>query len=210
FLAALKAAGFEGDLTEERSARQVLATDNSIYQVVPEAVVFPKSVEDLQRIGRLLAEPRFEKVVLRPRGGGTGTNGQSLREGLVVEFSRYLTGILEINVEERWARVQPGVIKDKLNEALLPYGLFFAPELSTSNRATIGGMISTDACGQGSCLYGKTSNHVLELKAVLVGGDVFEARPRTGEELAASAGREGEILRALDRITHDYADLIAE
>lgn len=210
FLAALKAAGFEGDLSEERSARQVLATDNSIYQVVPEAVVFPKSVEDLRRIGRLLAEPRFEKVVLRPRGGGTGTNGQSLGEGLVVEFSRYLTGILEINVEERWARVQPGVIKDKLNEALLPYGLFFAPELSTSNRATIGGMISTDACGQGSCLYGKTSNHVLELKAVLVGGDIFEARPRTGEELAASAGREGEILRALDRITHDYADLIAE
>jgi len=210
FLVALKAEGFEGDLSDEHSERQVLATDNSIYQVLPDAVVFPKSVRDLQLIGRLLAEPRFEDVVLRPRGGGTGTNGQSLGHGLVVEFSRYLTGILEINVEERWARVQPGVIKDKLNEVLLPHGLFFAPELSTSNRATIGGMISTDACGQGSCLYGKTSNHVLELTAVLVGGEVLETRPRTAQEIATLGGREGEILRTLERIARHNAELIAE
>jgi FAD/FMN-containing dehydrogenase/Fe-S oxidoreductase len=210
FLAALKAVGFEGDLSEERSERQVLATDNSIYQVMPDAVVFPKSIQDLQRIGKLLAQKRFEEIVLRPRGGGTGTNGQSLGQGLVVEFSRYLTRILEINVEERWARVQPGLIKDKLNEALLPHGLFFAPELSTSNRATIGGMISTDACGQGSCLYGKTSNHVLELKAVLVGGEILEARPRTPKEVACHEGRDGDILRALERVTRHYADLIAE
>jgi len=210
FLAALRAEGFEGDLSEERSERQVLATDNSIYQVLPDAVVFPRSVRDLQRIGRLLAEPRFENVVLRPRGGGTGTNGQSLGHGLVVEFSRYLTGILEINVEERWARVQPGVIKDKLNEVLLPHGLFFAPELSTSNRATIGGMISTDACGQGSCLYGKTSNHVLDLTVVLVGGELLETRRRTTQEIAALGGREGEILRTLERIARDNAEVIAE
>lgn len=210
FLAALRTEGFEGDVSEDRSERQIMATDNSIYQVLPEAVVFPKSLQDLRRIGRLLAEPRFEAVVLRPRGGGTGTNGQSLGEGIVVEFSRYLTGILEINVEERWARVQPGVIKDRLNEALLPHGLFFAPELSTSNRATIGGMISTDACGQGSCLYGKTSNHILALTAVLVGGEVLETAPRTSEQIAALEGREGEILRALDRIARENAELIAE
>lgn len=210
FLAALKAEGFEGDLSDERSERQVLATDNSIYQVLPDVVLFPRSVQDLQRIGRLLAEPRFENIVLRPRGGGTGTNGQSLGHGVVVEFSRHLTGILEINVEERWARVQPGAIKDKLNEALRPHGLFFAPELSTSNRATIGGMISTDACGQGSCLYGKTSNHVLELKAVLVGGDVLETRPRTAREIATLEGREGEILRILERVARDNAALIVE
>ena len=77
--------------------------------------------------------------------------------------------ILEINVEDRYARVQAGVVKDQLNAALATHGLFFAPELSTSNRATIGGMINTDACGQGSCLYGKTRDHVLELTTVLLG-----------------------------------------
>src|SRR5690606_26081595 len=176
----------------------------SIYQVLPDAVAFPRTLRDLQRIGRLLAEPRFAEVVTRPRGGGTGTNGQSLGHGLVIEFSRYLTAILEINVEERWARVQPGVIKDKLNEALLPFGLFFAPELSTSNRATIGGMISTDACGQGSCLYGKTSNHILELQSVLVGGETFNAHPRSLNEIDNGTGREGDILHALSRVAHEY------
>src|SRR5690606_38628809 len=110
FLSALRADGFAGDLSQEPSVRQVLATDNSIYQVVPDAVAFPKSTEDLQLIGKLLALPQFDRIVVRPRGGGTGTNGQSLGGGLVIEFSRYLTAILEINVEERWARVQPGVI----------------------------------------------------------------------------------------------------
>lgn len=210
FLSALRADGFAGDLSQEPSVRQVLATDNSIYQVVPDAVAFPKSTEDLQLIGKLLALPQFEKIVVRPRGGGTGTNGQSLGGGLVIEFSRYLTAILEINVEERWARVQPGVIKDKLNEALLPFGLFFAPELSTSNRATIGGMISTDACGQGSCLYGKTSNHILELQSVLVGGETFNAHPRSLNEIDNGTGREGDILHALSRVAHEYADLIED
>jgi FAD/FMN-containing dehydrogenase/Fe-S oxidoreductase len=210
FLTALREAGFTGDISQERSARQVLATDNSIYQVVADAVVFPKTTADLQLIGKLLAEPRFTKVVVRPRGGGTGTNGQSLGAGLVVEFSRYLTAILEINVQERWARVQPGVIKDKLNEALLPYGLFFAPELSTSNRATIGGMISTDACGQGSCLYGKTSNHILELQTVLVGGEILDARPRTPGEIEDCSGHEGDLLRALSSVADEYAPLIEE
>ena len=93
--------------------------------------------------------------------------------------------ILEINVAERWARVEAGVVKDQLNAALAEHGLFFAPELSTSNRATIGGMISTDACGQGSCLYGKTRNHVLELTTVLLDGTVWRSAPLTDEELAA-------------------------
>src|SRR5690606_40722815 len=103
-------------------------------------------------------------ILLSPRGGGTGTNGQSLTDGLVVDTSKYMNQILEINVEERWVRVQCGVVKDQLNAAIKPYGLFFAPELSTSNRATIGGMINTDASGQGSCRYGKTRDHVLELR----------------------------------------------
>ncbi len=209
FLTALRKAGFEGDLTEAMSDRMALATDNSIYQVTAEAVAFPRSTADLQRIARLLTDPRFGQVVLRPRGGGTGTNGQSLGSGLVVDCSRHMTGILEINPTERWVRVQPGVIKDHLNVALAAHGLFFAPELSTSSRATIGGMISTDACGQGSCMYGKTSDHVMALTAVLPGGELLHTGAHPPETLAKMPGRAGDILRTLHRIATDQADLIA-
>ena len=95
-------------------------------------------------------------IKIAARGGGTGTNGQSLTEGLVVDVSRHMNRTIEINVEEKWVRVQAGVVKDQLNAALAEHGLFFPPELLTSNRATIGGVINTDAGGQGSCLYGKT------------------------------------------------------
>ena len=85
-----------------------------------------------------------------------------------------MTGILELNIEERWVRVQAGVVKDQLNQFLKPHGLFFAPELSTSNRATLGGMINTDASGQGSLQYGKTSDHVLALRSVLMNGEILD------------------------------------
>src|SRR5690606_41642159 len=124
----------------------------------------------LIKLSILRQSPRFRYIVLRLRGGGTGTNGQYLTDGLVVYTSKYMNQILEINVAERWVRVQCGVVKDQLNAAIKPYGLFFAPELSTSNRATIGGMINTDASGQGSCRYGKTRDHVLELRTVLLDG----------------------------------------
>ncbi|MGV8937357.1 MAG: FAD-binding and (Fe-S)-binding domain-containing protein [Allorhizobium sp.] len=206
FVEALKIAGFRGEVTVASSDRVVLATDNSIYQLLPDAVAFPIDEQDLVRIARLIDEPRFHGIVLRPRGGGTGTNGQSLGNGLVVDCSRHMTKILEINAEEGWVRVQPGVIKDQLNAALKPLGLFFAPELSTSSRATLGGMISTDACGQGSCVYGKTSNHVLNLRAVLVGGDVLETRRAPLDETAT--GRSAQILACLDDISSRQAELI--
>ncbi len=206
FVAALKATGFRGEASVASSDRVVLATDNSIYQLLPDAVAWPLDEDDLVRIARLIEEPRFHDIVLRPRGGGTGTNGQSLGNGLMVDCSRHMTAILEINAEEGWVRVQPGVIKDQLNAALKPLGLFFAPELSTSSRATLGGMISTDACGQGSCVYGKTSNHVLNLRAVLVGGEVLETRRAALDPTVG--GRSGEILACLDDISSSQADLI--
>lgn len=183
FLKALHQGGFEGEIGTTHDTRLVHATDNSIYQRHPEAVVFPRHREDLVRLARLAGEPRWKEVVLAPRGGGTGTNGQSLTDGIVVDLSRHMNAILEINVEERWVRVQPGVVKDQLNAAIAQYGLFFAPELSTSNRATIGGMISTDASGQGSCTYGKTRDHVLGVSAVLLGGEVLETHPLDEEAL---------------------------
>ena len=168
---------------------------------------------DLVRIATVAAEPRFQALKLAPRGGGTGTNGQSLTDGLVVDLSRNMNRILEIDPVRRRVRVQAGVVKDQLNKALEPYGLFFAPELSTSNRATIGGMINTDACGQGSCIYGKTSHHVLSLTTVLLDGTVWTSRPLEDEELAtveARPDRVGAIHRLVNTIHRENEALIAE
>ena len=193
--------------------RTVMATDNSIYQITPQAIAFPRDTDDLVRIAKLLADERFIAVRVAPRGGGTGTNGQSLTDGLVVDLSRYMNRILAIDPERRTARVEAGVVKDQLNAALAPHGLFFAPELSTSNRATIGGMISTDACGQGSCLYGKTRDHVLELTTVLSDGTIWHSVPLDEAGLAAAQARPdraGEIHRQVDRLQRDNAVLVAE
>lgn len=206
FARALVADGFTGEVTLASSSRLVQATDNSIYQVMPDAVAFPRDADDLTRIAALLDDPRFYDVVVRPRGGGTGTNGQSLGDGLVVDCSRYMTAILDIDPEARRVRVQPGVIKDQLNAALKPYGLFFAPELSTSSRATLGGMISTDACGQGSCVYGKTSDHVASLRAALIGGEMLQT---CRAPYQAGAGRCNDVHQVLDEISRQDADLIA-
>ncbi|KAA9001236.1 FAD-binding oxidoreductase [Affinibrenneria salicis] len=176
FLEALKQKGFTGDTTTGYADRLTMATDNSIYQLLPDAVVFPRSTADVQLLATLAGEARFAELVFTPRGGGTGTNGQALNHGIVVDMSRYMNGILEINPQQGWVRVEAGVIKDQLNQYLKPYGYFFAPELSTSNRATLGGMINTDASGQGSLVYGKTSDHVLGLRAVLLGGTLLDTQ----------------------------------
>lgn len=191
FIEALQTEGFKGDIAPDYANRTVLATDNSIYQRLPQAVLYPRDGGDLQCIARLAGRDTFRDIVLTPRGGGTGTNGQSLTDGIMVDVTRYMNHILEIDVENRRVRVQAGVVKDQLNAALKPYGLFFAPELSTSNRATIGGMISTDASGQGSCEYGKTRDHVLELDTVLLGGERLASRPVSEEDLDALCQRDG-------------------
>ncbi|SDE83673.1 D-2-hydroxyglutarate dehydrogenase YdiJ [Limimaricola pyoseonensis] len=213
FCAELRARGFSGELSQTAADRTVLATDNSIYEIRPQAIAFPRGTDDLVRIARLLAEPAFSEVHVAARGGGTGTNGQSLGAGLVVDLSRHMTRILEIDVAARRVRVQAGVVKDQLNAALAPHGLFFAPELSTSNRATIGGMISTDACGQGSCLYGKTRDHVLGLTTVLADGAVLHSAPLEAEALEAAKGAPGSagrLHREIDALQRETAGLVAE
>ncbi|MFK3909187.1 FAD-binding and (Fe-S)-binding domain-containing protein [Pseudomonas monteilii] len=211
FLEALRGSGFRGQISADYGTRTVLATDNSIYQRLPQAAVFPVDADDVVRIATLMGEARFRQVVLTPRGGGTGTNGQSLTDGIVVDLSRHMNTILEINVEQRWVRVQAGVVKDQLNAALKPHGLFFAPELSTSNRATIGGMINTDASGQGSCTYGKTRDHVLELHSVLLGGERLHSLPIDDaalDQACAAPGRVGEVYRTARDIQQHQAELI--
>jgi FAD/FMN-containing dehydrogenase/Fe-S oxidoreductase len=177
FLTHLGKSKFSGDIEYSYASRLAVSTDNSIYQQLPQAVVFPKNIEDLSLIGK--TANTYEDVKFSARGGGTGTNGQSLTSGIIVDVSRHMNQVLEINTEQNWAKVQAGVVKDQLNDALKPFGFFFAPDLSTSSRATIGGMISTDASGQGSLVYGKTSDHILGLTSVMADGTILDTTPMT-------------------------------
>ncbi|MCU6680213.1 D-2-hydroxyglutarate dehydrogenase YdiJ [Leclercia tamurae] len=213
FLQALEQQGFTGDTATSYADRLTMATDNSIYQLLPDAVVFPRSTADVALLARLASQERFASLIFTPRGGGTGTNGQALNTGIVVDMSRYMNRIIEINPEEGWVRVEAGVIKDQLNQYLKPYGYFFAPELSTSNRATLGGMINTDASGQGSLVYGKTSDHVLGVRAVLLGGDILDTQP-VPVELAETLGKDnttaGRIYRTVLESCRDNRQLIID
>lgn len=182
-----RSSSYYGDIETSYGSRLSQSTDNSIYQAIPQAILFPKNKDDILAITYLANKSEFKQLKFTPKGGGTGTNGQSLTDYIVIDMSRHMRDIIEINVEERWVRVQTGVIKDQLNDFLKPYGFFFAPDLSTSNRATIGGMINTDASGQGSLVYGKTSDHVLELDAVTISGHNLSTKKMLTTEALAIA-----------------------
>ncbi|MCP4323838.1 MAG: FAD-binding oxidoreductase, partial [Alteromonadales bacterium] len=211
FLKALLNTDYSGEISKSYASRLALATDNSVYQWLPQAVIFPKSTQDIVAICQLAQSAEFADVRFSPRGGGTGTNGQSLTDGIILDLSKFMNQILEINEVEGWVRVQTGVVKDQLNACLKRYGLFFSPELSTSNRATIGGMISNDASGQGSLAYGKTSDHVLELRSVLINGQVLDSAPINGEALISECERQdaiGEIYRQVVATSESKQDQI--
>lgn len=213
FLQALAGAGFSGEIEERYSARLLCATDNSVYQRMPQAVVFPKSKQDVVALFKLAANSVYKSVVFAPRGGGTGTNGQSLTSGIVIDMSRHMKGVGKIDALERSVWVEAGVIKDELNEALAPYNLFFSPELSTSSRATIGGMISNDAAGQGSLRYGRTSQHITEVEVVLMDGTLTKFGPMTKDEVVEACqrpGLEGEIYRKVSALLQENAAAVAE
>lgn len=213
FLDALKHNVFTGDTATNYADRLTMATDNSIYQLLPDAVVFPRSTADVALLARLAAEERFRTLTFTPRGGGTGTNGQALNQGIVVDMSRHMKRILEVNPQQGWVRVEAGVIKDQLNQYLKPYGYFFAPELSTSNRATIGGMINTDASGQGSLVYGKTSDHVLGVRAVLLGGEMMDTQAMPvalAERLGQESSPVGRVYRAVLERCREQRQLILD
>ncbi len=184
FMIALKEKGFQGDMQNDYATRISSSVDNSIYQVVPELVLFPKNDRDVALIFQLAVNEPYQKIKFSARGAGTGTNGQSLTTGVIIDTSRYMNNILEIDVTEKYVVVEPGVVLDQLNEALTLYNVFFAPNLSPSNRATIGGMASTDACGKGSRVYGRTSEHLLSLQCVLSDGEVVSLEEISFESVA--------------------------
>jgi len=213
FLQSLEKAGFNGEMSPDKATRLSLATDNSVYQIIPQGAVFPSHEADLLVLFELASKPEFNGIQFAPRGGGTGTNGQSLNTGLVVDCSRHMRDILELNLEQGYVRVQPGIIRDQLNDALRAHGVFFAPSLSTSNRATVGGMASTDACGQGSRIYGRTSNHVKGLKIILADGEQVACQPMTSTELdvvIAKGDRTGQLYKQVAQLVAQKASLIEQ
>ena len=147
--------------------RRLYATDGSIYREMPLAVAYPRDEAD---VVRLLAFAREHGTSLLPRAAGTSLAGQCVGAGIVVDVSKYLHRILEVNAEEGWVRLQPGVVRDELNAHLKPYGLFFSPNTSTANRAMLGGMIGNNSCGTTSIKYGTTRDHLMEAKALLSDG----------------------------------------
>lgn len=213
FLEALTSSNFSGEIEDRYAARLLVATDNSVYQRMPQAVLFPKSKEDVVEIFKLASRSEFKSVKFAPRGGGTGTNGQSLTDGIVIDMSRHMKKVWDFNPQERSIYVQPGVIKDELNELTAKENLFFSPELSTSSRATIGGMLSNDAAGQGSLVYGRTSEHILEVDVVLEDGSTALFKPVSGDELKAKLALknlEGEIYRTVYSLIKDNAAAIKQ
>jgi FAD/FMN-containing dehydrogenase/Fe-S oxidoreductase len=165
--------------------RIAYATDASAYREIPQGVAFPENEQD---IVYLIETAHERNTHLIPRAGGTSIAGQVVGSGIVVDISKHFKKILEINKEERWARVQPGVVLDELNLALEPYGLFFSPETSTSNRCCIGGMFGNNSCGSHSLIYGSTRHHVLEARGVLCDGSVEVFKTYTIKELEERFG----------------------
>ncbi|MBP5241726.1 MAG: FAD-binding oxidoreductase, partial [Bacteroidales bacterium] len=170
------------EIKTDRLHRILYATDASAYREMPYGVAFPKNVDDLCE---LLAFANEHNISVIPRAAGTSLAGQVVGSGLVVDIFKHFNKILEINAQEHWVRLQPGVVLDELNNTLKPYGLFFAPETSTSNRCCVGGMVGNNSCGSHSLVYGSTRDHLLEAKVLLSDGSKALFSPQRGKELLA-------------------------
>jgi FAD/FMN-containing dehydrogenase/Fe-S oxidoreductase len=168
------AGSISGEVRCDRLDRALYSTDASVYQIVPQGVVLPKTIDDVRKT---LAFCRQFGVPLTARGGGTSQAGQCIGPGIILDLSKYLNQILELNVEERWVNVQPGWVLDDLNHHVKSAGLLFAPDISTANRATIGGMIANNSSGTHSLIQGKTIDHVLELDVLLADGSTIHVQP---------------------------------
>jgi FAD/FMN-containing dehydrogenase/Fe-S oxidoreductase len=177
----------KGEVRWDRLSRALYSTDASIYQIVPLGVVLPACDDDIISVVRACARHR---VPLTARGGGTSQAGQAIGPGVILDCSRHLNRVVEVNAAEGWARVQPGCVLDELNLAVKPLGLHFPLDISTSDRATVGGMIANNSSGTRSVVYGKTVDHVLELRAVLSDGSVASLGPLGDRELAERCGRQ--------------------
>lgn len=201
-------ADLAGELHDDATTCGVFATDASVYQVMPLAVAFPKSAEDVRKI---VAFAAGHGVPLTGRGGGTSLSGQAIGAGIVMDFSRFMNRVLEVAEDGSWVRVEPGVVLDELNQQLAPLGGHFAPDPATGSRATIGGMIGNNSCGTRSIVYGRTCDSVISVRLLLADGTELET-PRLDEDgwnaAAAKPGREGEIYRGVSGVVAAHEALI--
>ena len=168
-----------GELYDSALVKSLYATDASVYRELPYAVALPKTTADIKC---LIEFAHSNALSIIPRAAGTSLAGQCVGDGIVVDVSKYMNAILEINTQEQWVRVQPGVVRDELNTFLKPYGFFFGPNTSTANRCTMGGMVGNNSCGSTSIEYGSTRDHTLAVKAFLSDGSAVEFKPLTKEE----------------------------
>lgn len=169
-----------GEIRNDSFYRTLYSTDASAYREMPLAVAFPKDEADVQEIVHYSSKNHINLI---PRAGGTSLAGQVVGKGLVVDISKYMNRILEINPKEHWVRVQPGVILDELNLYCKPYGFFFGPETSTSNRCCLGGMVGNNSCGSHSLVYGSTRDHILEAKVILSDGSEAILKGMSSQEI---------------------------
>ena len=194
------AKSLEGDLKYDKITTTIYSTDASVYKEEPTAVVWPKCISDLRKLLLFAAK---EKTSITIRAGGTSLAGQVVSSGIIADISRYMNKILEINKEEMWVRVEPGVVLDELNLKLKEHGLFFGPETSTSNRCNIGGMVGNNACGSHSIIYGSTRDHTIELKTILSDGSEAVFGPVNKETFDSKCdlkNLEGDIYRNIRKI----------
>ncbi|MCX7986206.1 MAG: FAD-binding oxidoreductase [Bacteroidales bacterium] len=195
--------GFSGEILTDSNTITAYQTDASAYSQKPQAVVYPKNENDIKLLIQLANRTR---IPLIPRGTGTSLAGQVVGNGIVVDVSRFLNSILEINTDEKYVWVQPGVILEQLNKYLKQYQLFFAPETSTANRCTIGGMVGNNACGAHSLIYGSTRDHLLEIKGFLSDGSFVHFKPLTPDEFNQKcklSNLEGKIYQQVYQILSD-------
>ncbi|MDA0194419.1 MAG: FAD-binding protein [Bacteroidetes bacterium] len=197
-----------GEVLQDEYTLGMYSTDASIYQIKPRAVVFPKNEEDVKAAIQVARE---NGITILPRGAGTSLAGQTVGRSIVLDFSKYMNQVLEVNEKKRWVRVQPGMPRDDLNAVLAQYGLHFAPDPATSSRANVGGMVGNNSSGTKSIIYGKTVDHILEVKALLADGTIIhlnEKSPSEMDKIIASNDREGEIYKTFKEIVDDNKEEI--
>ncbi|MVO87632.1 FAD-binding protein [Streptomyces sp. p1417] len=202
-------ADLDGEVRFDDYSRHLFARDASMYAITPLGVVFPRHADDVRAAVAAAAEHGVSVV---PRGAGTSLAGQTTGPGIVLDLSRHLRRIVALEPDGRTALVEPGVVQDQLNRAAAPHGLMFGPDTSTSNRATIGGMIGNNSAGSGSLRYGMTIDHVRALDVVLADATTAHFAPLTAKEhadRAKSATLDGRIHRELPALVTAHADAIA-
>ncbi len=196
----------EGEVRFDKISRALYSNDASVYQIEPAGVVIPRHRDDLIRT---IDVCRRFRCPITMRGGGTSQAGQAIGAGVVVDTSKYVHRVLEVNAEERWARVEPGIVLDELNAQLAALGLRFAPDISTASRATIGGMMANNSSGARSVLYGKTIDHVLEQVVTLSDGSIAHFREIPREEIPVGESLEAACYRTVLGLASQHAGEIA-